>query len=373
MSSAIKYTINHRWAGKTVDIVGRGLSFITRGRYRTGLTRLAHRISTELNKLPLGERINFLDGKITASDGRTIIEDPLLKVGKDFGQIPVTELLRTPQGMAEFLRSLYLKSDRWGINIHHKFTPEQEKAIRHEIDYLKEQFDIGPNSGLSFLIKPSNWFCSSKLIKFCLFSSAILFSALAFPAAIFGSIEPMPFSLGLAPWGFPFLTRIFSRHTLGVYQGLNGFLTDGPTIYIRPQHSENELRFILSHEFIHHLKDFGFIQNDSIAEGVSFIRKHEITGDLPLNNDFLYGAAISLTKFLDKVPRIFVPESEDTHKSYEIGRQLGGVATQLPTYTENSTPVDKWRFMNIVAQCTTIKELRENLLLDATFRNYLPS
>lgn len=331
-TSFLRYSNTHPWAGRALDKFGHALSKTTFGHYRVGLSRLAERMAAELEQ---HKSLELRDGYVAGPQGQILIEDPLLKVGKDFGKLPENEFNLSYPEMVKLLRSVYLKPKTWGdtksyISVQSGLK-HWEGIIHEEINYLNDKLGIGNNPGAGRFrmeIVPLNW-------KYNLISP-----------------------------------QKDSKKTRGAFWSTS--LMAASNIGIRPKLTELQFRMAFAHEYVHYLKHAGFIKNDSVAEGVAHIRGQEINSHEINDLDFLHGMAIALVRFLQKdFKSHYISEHDDKNGSYAMGKWLGGVAVSLTQ--DRDDPDLQWRFIKIAAQTTTKADLIRSLRQDRILKTCLPA
>lgn len=96
----VKYCISHPRLGRTADVIGQAAERLTRGHYRTGLTRSAFILSRSVKA---GELVTIDSGQVVAG-GRTLLKNERLFANITAKDVTVTPDMETPEGMTSFLR-----------------------------------------------------------------------------------------------------------------------------------------------------------------------------------------------------------------------------------------------------------------------------
>jgi len=367
---------NYKRIDKAADQIGHKLAYITGGRYRVGVSRLAYRVAKQVK---LGDKVNILDGRIEREDGSLIVEDSLLKVGKDFGVIPITKRLptpggyyralriATPEGWAKFLRRIYLKPKTWGIHFADEFGGDRRGEIKEEIDYLHFELTGHPLSQLPIFIKDF----SLKNLFFASFNNGLpwIFRRVALPLMLSATIFPMAsltISIGILVgatasffFGAVYTAKSAAPGSAMYYENLNTLLLWFRLGIHLTETSRHESTY---HEYTHHLRNVGYIKNDIIAAAVEVGTLWSLRQYSPLDDNPLDG--------INNMRKIYCSIVERKWAG-KVGEQFGEIARFLATRTRNKG--NFWRFLRIVSEHTKKEKLLAALREDKEFAPFFVS
>lgn len=360
---SVSNTFTGKILGKTANTIGKFFSKCTFGHYRIGLTRKAFELSQQLN---IGATINFQDGKITDKTGSILYEDQLLRIDQDMGEVIVRQPMTTPEGMARFLRYVYFRPKQWRINVSDSFSAQEKTDITSMIDRINSILGIRLDNGISLNV------CQLTLKNRLAIGFSNGFSRGILASTLF-TIPNMIRAGTIFPSGSTLLTLASIICMLGiqfafVFRGiylpslhLNPFFTTkNGSIYFKRSD-------VFAHEYIHFLKDFGFIGTDIIANTFSTFEELRLYGkstNKEWQENYEFGKRVS--------PHIVVSRASlrtlflGSETGYTTGSRLAGLADQL--VERSGDPEIKNRFLRIVANTNTREDLVEILQEDPELR-----
>ncbi len=369
---SVSNTATGKILGKTANAIGRIFSICTLGHYKIGLTRKAFELSQQLN---MGTTINFQDGKITDETSSIIYEDQLLKIDQDMGEVVVRQPMTTPEGMARFLRYVYFRPRQWGITISDAFSDQERADIRATLDRINSILGIKLDNGIALNIAPTTFKNVLPIGLFCGLPAAFIsFMFFAFGSTVMWKTGPLPISVlfeTLAQLAIGNVAIFGTLSGFGAWKAANYFPCLHPPSLFPTRNGSIYFRrsTLFAHEYIHFLKDFGFISTDIVANTFYIFEELRVHGRLNTKEDqedYEYGKKTG--------PSIFISHASletrywGQEVGYQTGSQLAGLADQL--VERSGDPEIKNRFLRIVANSETREKLIQALQEDPKLHSF---